>query len=161
MIDAANARSAVTSFVTCHHLLAGNGIRGIISHCKVCIHWCAIYSVLGCIRLASSWKTAACRLCQRCREAKAKLPALGNVKVVTLVILPLAFIFALAWATHQNSPLAWVGQNLMVRKIHGPVSEPNVLSLFTVTSYLRTCSFISDCAHWHGSSSFRASAWWF
>ncbi|OQU88099.1 hypothetical protein SORBI_3003G400000 [Sorghum bicolor] len=53
------------------------------------------------------------RLCQRCREAKAKLPAIGNVKVVTLVMLPLAFIFALAWVTHQNSPLAWVGQNLM------------------------------------------------
>lgn len=45
-----------------------------------------------------------------------KLPALGNVKVVTLVVLPLAFIFAVTWAAHQDSPVAWVGQNLMVSK---------------------------------------------
>ncbi|KAJ1286790.1 hypothetical protein BS78_03G378800 [Paspalum vaginatum] len=53
------------------------------------------------------------RMCDRCREAKVKLPAIGNVKVVTLVILPLAIIFAATWAANQNSAFAWVGQNLM------------------------------------------------
>uniref|UniRef100_A0A0E0FXI5 PA domain-containing protein n=1 Tax=Oryza nivara TaxID=4536 RepID=A0A0E0FXI5_ORYNI len=53
------------------------------------------------------------RACDRCREAKVALPVLGNVTVVTLVILPLALIFVVVWAVHQNSPFAWVGQDLM------------------------------------------------
>ncbi|KAL6616602.1 hypothetical protein ACP70R_038872 [Stipagrostis hirtigluma subsp. patula] len=53
------------------------------------------------------------RACDRCREAKVKLPAIGNVTVVTLVILPLAFIIVVCWAANQSSPYAWVGQNLM------------------------------------------------
>lgn len=86
------------------------------------------------------------------------------MKVVTLVILPLAFIFALAWATHQNSPLAWVGQNLMVRKIHGPVSEPNVLSLFTVLVALSSVTVLTDTVllhsgHLHDDSSIASGAY--
>uniref|UniRef100_A0A0D9V9G2 PA domain-containing protein n=1 Tax=Leersia perrieri TaxID=77586 RepID=A0A0D9V9G2_9ORYZ len=53
------------------------------------------------------------RVCERCREAKVNLPALGNVTVITLIILPLALIFVVVWAVHQNSPFAWVGQDLM------------------------------------------------
>ncbi|XP_062208703.1 signal peptide peptidase-like 3 [Phragmites australis] len=53
------------------------------------------------------------RLCDRCRDAKVKLPAIGNVTVVTLVILPLALIIVVYWAAHQSSSFAWVGQNLM------------------------------------------------
>ncbi|KAL5221222.1 hypothetical protein ABZP36_025935 [Zizania latifolia] len=53
------------------------------------------------------------RVCERCREAKVTLPALGNVTVVSLVILPVALIFVVSWAVHQNSPFAWVGQDLM------------------------------------------------
>lgn len=84
--------------------------------------------------------------------------------MVTLVILPLAFIFALAWATHQNSPLAWVGQNLMVRKIHGPVSEPNVLSLFTVLVALSSVTVLTDTVllhsgHLHDDSSIASGAY--
>jgi hypothetical protein len=43
-----------------------------------------------------------------------KLPVVGNVTVVTLVVLPLALIIVVAWASHQSSSLAWVGQNFMV-----------------------------------------------
>ncbi|XP_006645218.1 signal peptide peptidase-like 3 [Oryza brachyantha] len=53
------------------------------------------------------------RVCERCREAKVNLPLLGNVTVITLVILPLALIFVVVWTLHQNSPFAWVGQDLM------------------------------------------------
>lgn len=53
------------------------------------------------------------RACERCRDAKVKLPAIGNVSVVTLLVLPVALIVVIYWAVHQNSPFAWVGQNLM------------------------------------------------
>ncbi|KAL5229259.1 hypothetical protein ABZP36_017524 [Zizania latifolia] len=57
--------------------------------------------------------TLTVRFCERCREAKVTLPALGSVAVVSLVILPVALIFVVCWATHQDSPFAWVGQDLM------------------------------------------------
>ncbi|XP_004971032.1 signal peptide peptidase-like 3 [Setaria italica] len=57
--------------------------------------------------------TLAIRSCSRCGEAKVKLPGIGNVKVLTLITLPLAFIFACTWVAHQNSPSGWVGQNFM------------------------------------------------
>ncbi|OEL20495.1 Signal peptide peptidase-like 3 [Dichanthelium oligosanthes] len=55
----------------------------------------------------------AIRVCSRCGEPKVKLPGLGNVKVLTLVTLPLAFIFACIWVANQNSPSGWVGQDIM------------------------------------------------
>ncbi|CAL4945961.1 unnamed protein product [Urochloa decumbens] len=55
----------------------------------------------------------AIRVCSRCGEAKVKLPGIGNVKVLTLVTLPLAFIFAGVWVAYQNSSFGWVGQNFM------------------------------------------------
>ncbi|KAK3162822.1 hypothetical protein QOZ80_1BG0094260 [Eleusine coracana subsp. coracana] len=48
-----------------------------------------------------------------CGGAKVKLPLVGNVTVVTLVVLPLALIIVVSWASHQSSSVAWVGQNLM------------------------------------------------
>ncbi|RLN05091.1 hypothetical protein C2845_PM13G17030 [Panicum miliaceum] len=56
----------------------------------------------------------AIRACSRCGEPKVKFPGIGNVKVLTLVTLSLAFIFAGTWVAHQNSPSGWVGQNIMV-----------------------------------------------
>ncbi|WVZ67708.1 hypothetical protein U9M48_016752 [Paspalum notatum var. saurae] len=92
------------------------------------------------------------RMCDRCREAKAKLPAIGNVKVVTLVILPLAIIFAATWAANQNSAFAWVGQNLMVRCAwhmyddfyiaSGPYAEYK--NHFQVASALLIAAFLYD-----------------
>ncbi|KAF8664977.1 hypothetical protein HU200_054297 [Digitaria exilis] len=55
----------------------------------------------------------AIRVCSRCGEPKVKLPGIGNVKVLTLVTLPLAFIFAGVWVASMNSPFGWAGQNLM------------------------------------------------
>ncbi|CAO2181953.1 unnamed protein product [Urochloa humidicola] len=55
----------------------------------------------------------AIRICSRCGEAKVKLPGIGNVKVLTLVTLPLAFVIASTWVSYQNSPFGWVGQNFM------------------------------------------------
>ncbi|PUZ53331.1 hypothetical protein GQ55_5G044100 [Panicum hallii var. hallii] len=55
----------------------------------------------------------AIRACSRCGEPKVKFPGIGNVKVLTLVTLSLAFIFAGTWVAHQNSPSGWVGQNIM------------------------------------------------
>ncbi|TVU36068.1 hypothetical protein EJB05_17981, partial [Eragrostis curvula] len=53
------------------------------------------------------------RICNGCRENKVKLPLIGNVTVVALVVLPLALIIVVYWASHQASSCAWVGQNLM------------------------------------------------
>lgn len=54
------------------------------------------------------------RACKKCGDTKIKLPAVGNVTAVTLVVLPIALFIVIMWATHQTSPFAWVGQNLMV-----------------------------------------------
>ncbi|KAL6840392.1 hypothetical protein ACP4OV_030202 [Aristida adscensionis] len=53
------------------------------------------------------------RSCEKCRDKKVKLPAIGNVTVLTLVVLPLALIVVVSWAANQSSPYAWIGQNLM------------------------------------------------
>ncbi|KAF7039351.1 hypothetical protein CFC21_049364 [Triticum aestivum] len=53
------------------------------------------------------------RACKKCGDTKIKLPAVGNVTAVTLVVLPIALFIVIMWATHQTSPFAWVGQNLM------------------------------------------------
>ncbi|KAE8800458.1 Signal peptide peptidase-like 3 [Hordeum vulgare] len=53
------------------------------------------------------------RVCKKCGDTKIKLPAVGNVTAVTLVVLPIALFIVVMWATHQSSPFAWVGQNLM------------------------------------------------
>uniref|UniRef100_A0A3B6EPF5 PA domain-containing protein n=1 Tax=Triticum aestivum TaxID=4565 RepID=A0A3B6EPF5_WHEAT len=53
------------------------------------------------------------RACKKCGDTKIKLPAVGNVTAVTLVVLPIALFIVIMWATHQSSPFAWVGQNLM------------------------------------------------
>ncbi|CAO2167482.1 unnamed protein product [Urochloa humidicola] len=55
----------------------------------------------------------AIRVCSRCGEAKVKFPGIGNVKALTLVTLPLAFIIASTWVSFQNSSFGWVGQNFM------------------------------------------------
>ncbi|CAM0884319.1 unnamed protein product [Alopecurus aequalis] len=52
------------------------------------------------------------RVC-KCGDAKVKLPVLGNVTVVALAVLPVALFVVVMWVTHQSSPFAWVGQNLM------------------------------------------------
>lgn len=49
-----------------------------------------------------------------CGGYKKKLPLVGNVTVVTLIVLPLALVLVVAWAARQSSPLAWLGQDLMV-----------------------------------------------
>ena len=76
-------------------------------------------AVLLVLRLTVA-KTGVCRACSRCGEPKVKFPGIGNVKVLTLVTLLLAFIFAGTWVAHQNSPSGWVGQNIMVRYACAP-----------------------------------------
>lgn len=74
-----------------------------------------------------------------------KLPGIGNVKVLTLVTLPLAFIFAGVWVATMNSSFGWVGQNLMV-SYAGTFARSSVF-VFTDTVLLHSGHLYDDsCA---------------
>ncbi|PKU61747.1 Signal peptide peptidase-like 2 [Dendrobium catenatum] len=55
------------------------------------------------------------RMFRGCGRITLELPLLGEVTILSIVVLPFCVAFAIVWATHQESSYAWIGQDTLVR----------------------------------------------
>ncbi|MQL68892.1 hypothetical protein Taro_001191, partial [Colocasia esculenta] len=54
------------------------------------------------------------RVFKNCGQKTVHLPVLGEVLVLSVVILPLCAAFAIFWAANQHASFAWIGQDVLV-----------------------------------------------
>ncbi|KAK9146098.1 hypothetical protein Sjap_006001 [Stephania japonica] len=84
------------------------------------------------------------RVCSSCGRKTVSLPVLGEVYVLSLVVLPFCLAFTIFWITHQRASYAWIGQDVL-----GICLMINVLQLarlpnIKVASVLLCCAFVYD-----------------
>ncbi|KAK9082716.1 hypothetical protein Scep_029187 [Stephania cephalantha] len=84
------------------------------------------------------------RVCPSFGRKTVSLPVLGEVYVLSLVVLPFCLAFAILWITHQRASYAWIGQDVL-----GICLMINVLQLarlpnIKVASVLLCCAFVYD-----------------
>ncbi|PKU76741.1 Signal peptide peptidase-like 2 [Dendrobium catenatum] len=56
------------------------------------------------------------RICKVCGRKTTSLPILGEVLILSIVILPLCIAFAVYWAANRHASYAWIGQDILVAR---------------------------------------------
>ncbi|KAJ4810078.1 signal peptide peptidase [Rhynchospora pubera] len=84
------------------------------------------------------------RVFKRCGQMKVKLPLIGEQLILTLIVLPICIIVAICWAVNQDSPNAYVGQNVMGICLLITVLQLAQLPNVMVAAALLGCAFFYD-----------------
>eukprot|EP00262_Sarcandra_glabra_P006316 TRINITY_DN1848_c0_g1_i1.p1 TRINITY_DN1848_c0_g1~~TRINITY_DN1848_c0_g1_i1.p1 ORF type:complete len:543 (+),score=76.46 TRINITY_DN1848_c0_g1_i1:149-1777(+) len=71
-------------------------------------------------------------------------PVLGEVSVLSTVVLPLCAAFAILWAVNQHASYAWVGQDILGICLMITVLQMARLPNIKVAAVLLSCAFIYD-----------------
>lgn len=53
-------------------------------------------------------------MCGGCGEKTINIPLIGEVLLLSVVILPFCAAFAIFWAANQHASYAWIGQDILV-----------------------------------------------
>ncbi|KAG1363416.1 signal peptide peptidase-like 2 [Cocos nucifera] len=72
------------------------------------------------------------------------LPVLGEVSILSILVLPFCMAFSISWAVHRNSPHAWIGQDVLGICLMITVLQVARLPNIKVASALLTCAFFYD-----------------
>ncbi|CAA7396171.1 unnamed protein product [Spirodela intermedia] len=72
------------------------------------------------------------------------LPVLGEVLVLSVVILPLCAAFAIFWAANQRASFAWIGQDILGICLMITVLQMARIPNIKVASALLCCAFVYD-----------------
>ncbi|KAL0432973.1 UNVERIFIED_CONTAM: Signal peptide peptidase-like 3 [Sesamum latifolium] len=51
--------------------------------------------------------------CKRCGQKTVDLPIIGEISILSLVVLILCLVFAIVWAAERKSSYSWVGQDIL------------------------------------------------
>ncbi|KAI4302716.1 hypothetical protein MLD38_038433 [Melastoma candidum] len=84
------------------------------------------------------------RNCKSCSEKTMHLPLIGNVSVVSFVVLLFCLAFAIFWVIHQNASYAWIGQDILGVCMMITVLQVARLPNIMVATVLLCCAFLYD-----------------
>ncbi|XXG41453.1 hypothetical protein AAC387_Pa01g1904 [Persea americana] len=84
------------------------------------------------------------RICRDCGRKLIKLPILGEVSALSVVVLPFCVAFAIFWAAKQHASYAWIGQDILGVSLMITVLQMARLPNIKVASVLLTCAFFYD-----------------
>ncbi|XP_028547743.1 signal peptide peptidase-like 2 isoform X2 [Dendrobium catenatum] len=84
------------------------------------------------------------RMFRGCGRITLELPLLGEVTILSIVVLPFCVAFAIVWATHQESSYAWIGQDTLGICLMITVFQMAQLPNMKVASALLVSAFLYD-----------------
>ncbi|KAK8938288.1 Signal peptide peptidase-like 2 [Platanthera guangdongensis] len=88
--------------------------------------------------------TVLSRVLKDCSRMTTILPLVGDVLVLSIVILPLCTTFAIFWAANRHASYAWIGQDILGICLMITVLQMARLPNIKVASALLSCAFIYD-----------------
>ncbi|THU69853.1 hypothetical protein C4D60_Mb08t18780 [Musa balbisiana] len=56
------------------------------------------------------------RFCKDCGQKTVNLPIIGEVLILSVVVLPFCAAFAILWAANQHASYSWIGQDILVAR---------------------------------------------
>lgn len=84
------------------------------------------------------------RICRGCGQKTVHLPVLGEVLLLSVVVLPLCATFAILWAANQHVSYAWIGQDILGVCLMITVLQMARLPNIKVASALLSAAFVYD-----------------
>eukprot|EP01018_Ginkgo_biloba_P014589 Gb_05713 [translate_table: standard] len=84
------------------------------------------------------------RLFSRYAHKTVKVPILGEVSFLSLIVLPFCIAFAVMWAVNQHASYAWIGQDVLGISLMITVLQIARLPNIKVATVLLSCAFVYD-----------------
>lgn len=84
------------------------------------------------------------RIFKDCGQKTTSLPILGEVLVLSVVILPFCTAFAIFWAVNRHASYAWISQDILGICLMITVLQMARLPNIKVASALLSCAFVYD-----------------
>ncbi|CAL9782019.1 unnamed protein product [Musa acuminata subsp. burmannicoides] len=84
------------------------------------------------------------RVFKGCRQMRKNIPIFGEVTILSIVLLPFCFAFAISWAINRHSPHSWIGQDILGISLMITVLRVLQLPNIKVASLLLCCAFFYD-----------------
>uniref|UniRef100_A0A5B6Z4P2 PA domain-containing protein n=1 Tax=Davidia involucrata TaxID=16924 RepID=A0A5B6Z4P2_DAVIN len=84
------------------------------------------------------------RKCKNCGRKTVNLPLLGEVSVLSLVVLLFCLAFAIFWAANRKASYSWVGQDVLGICLMITVLQMARLPNIKVATVLLCCAFLYD-----------------
>ncbi|XP_011656474.1 signal peptide peptidase-like 5 isoform X2 [Cucumis sativus] len=81
---------------------------------------------------------------QSCGKKTLDLPVLGEVSILSLVVLLCCITFAVVWALNRHASYSWIGQNILGICLMITVLQMTRLPNIKVATVLLCCAFIYD-----------------
>ncbi|KAK1260471.1 Signal peptide peptidase-like 4 [Acorus gramineus] len=103
-----------------------------------------IFSIGGVEGLRNCLVALLSRWFKRAGESFIKLPIVGAVSYLTLVVLPFCIVFAVIWAVYRRISLAWIGQDILGIALIVSVLQIIHVRTLKVGTILLGCTFLYD-----------------
>lgn len=84
------------------------------------------------------------RFCKDCGQKTVNLPIIGEVLILSVVVLPFCAAFAILWAANQHASYSWIGQDILGICLMITVLQMVRLPNIKVASALLSCAFVYD-----------------
>ncbi|KAH7670517.1 Peptidase A22B signal peptide peptidase protein [Dioscorea alata] len=84
------------------------------------------------------------RICKDCGRKTVSLPIMGEVSIISLVVLIFCAAFAIFWAANQHASYSWIGQDILGICLMITVLQMARLPNIKVASALLSCAFVYD-----------------
>ncbi|XP_022878884.1 signal peptide peptidase-like 2 [Olea europaea var. sylvestris] len=82
--------------------------------------------------------------CKNCGRRTLNLPLLGEVSILSFVVLIFCVVFAILWAANRKSSFSWVGQDILGICLMITVLQLAQLPNIKVATVLLCCAFLYD-----------------
>ncbi|CAA2995588.1 signal peptide peptidase-like 3 [Olea europaea subsp. europaea] len=82
--------------------------------------------------------------CKNCGRRTLNLPLLGQVSILSFVVLIFCVVFAILWAANRKSSFSWVGQDILGICLMITVLQLAQLPNIKVATVLLCCAFLYD-----------------
>ncbi|XP_057794251.1 signal peptide peptidase-like 5 isoform X2 [Salvia miltiorrhiza] len=82
--------------------------------------------------------------CKGCGEKTLKIPMLGKITILSLVVLILCLVFAIVWAATRKKSFSWIGQDILGIFMMISVLQLAQLPNIKVATVLLCCAFVYD-----------------
>ncbi|KAJ8490912.1 hypothetical protein OPV22_012633 [Ensete ventricosum] len=84
------------------------------------------------------------RFCKDCGQKTVNFPIIGEVLILSVVVLPFCAAFAILWAANQHASYSWIGQDILGICLMITVLQMVRLPNIKVASALLSCAFVYD-----------------
>ncbi|KAI3459719.1 hypothetical protein Pfo_016382 [Paulownia fortunei] len=82
--------------------------------------------------------------CKGCEQKTVNLPLLGEVSILSLVVLIVCLVFAIVWAANRKASYSWIGQDILGICMMITVLQLAQLPNIKVATVLLCCAFLYD-----------------